>query len=56
MAIITKKQDVYTKEEMQAIIPKLNKGRYQLDVGDNDDCKISFITNRWVQREDITTD
>jgi hypothetical protein len=50
----TKKQDIYTRDEVaQIIIPRLTRGKYQIDVSDNGEMKVSTISNRWLQREDV---
>lgn len=50
----TKKQDIYTRDEIcQLVIPKLQRGKFQLDVADNGEMKISAVSNRWLQREDV---
>jgi hypothetical protein len=49
-----KSQDVFTREQIATdVLPKLEKGKYQLDVDANGQAKISQIKNRWIQREDL---
>ena len=49
-----KKQDIYTKDEAcKLVIPRLPRGKYQLDVSDSGEVKISAMSNRWLQREDV---
>lgn len=54
MSIGAKKQDSFTKDEVvEKILPKLEKGKYQLDIGPDNMVKVSTVSNRWIQREDL---
>ena len=54
MTIGAKKQDSFTVDEViEKILPKLEKGKYQLDVGPDGTVKVSIVSNRWIQREDL---
>ena len=52
-----KKQDSYTVEQVaKDILPKLSRGSYRLDVGESNDIKVSSVTSRWVQKEEVYGD
>lgn len=55
MSTLCKEQDKYTGDQVAEMFSKglLEKGSYQVDIGGNEDVKISKIQRRWIQKEDI---
>jgi hypothetical protein len=51
------KQDFFSKDEVAELIKsaRFEKGKYELDVSDSGEIKISLIKKRWIQREDINS-
>lgn len=49
-------QDIFTIQEFSELIVSkgLEKGRYEIDVSDSGEIKMSIIKKRWIQREDLT--
>jgi hypothetical protein len=52
------KQDSFTVQQIgQAIATgQIARGRYELDVGGDGECKLSLVQKRWVQKDDIKTE
>ena len=49
------KQDTYTASELGKIFTEqgLEKGQYQLDVGEDRNIKFSRVKKQWIQKDDI---
>jgi hypothetical protein len=51
--IMGPQQDIYSKEEVACIVPRLGQGKYELDIGPKGQVKLSKVMRRWCQREEL---